>query len=66
MYYEDIEAGRRRNWDKLKPPEQRKAEEAATNHDGLTEEIATTQRLVEDSVDTISRLTREFGIQHDR
>ena len=40
--------------------------EAAANHDGLTEEIATTQRLVEDSVNTINRLTREFGIQHER
>ncbi len=29
MNYEEIEAGRRRNWDKLKPPEQRKAEEKA-------------------------------------
>ena len=29
MNYEEIEAGRRRNWDKLKPPEVRRAEEKA-------------------------------------
>jgi len=29
MNYEELEAGRRRNWDKLKPPAQRKAEEKA-------------------------------------
>lgn len=40
--------------------------EVAANHAGLNEEIATTQRLVEESVKTIDRLTREFGIQHER
>jgi signal transduction histidine kinase len=39
--------------------------EAAANHAGLTEEIATTQRLVEASMKTIDRFTREFGIPHE-
>jgi two-component system, NarL family, sensor histidine kinase DegS len=38
--------------------------EAAANHAGLNEEIATTHRLVEDCVKTIKRFAREFGIQH--
>jgi signal transduction histidine kinase len=39
--------------------------EAAANHAGLTEEIATTQRLVEASMKTIDRFTREFGTPHE-
>ena len=40
--------------------------EAAANSAGLNKEIATTQRLVEESVKTINRFAREFGIQHER
>lgn len=39
--------------------------EAAANHAGLTSEIATTQQLVESSVETINRFIGEFGIQHE-
>lgn len=39
--------------------------EAADRHLGLTKEIATTQRLVEASVDTINRFAHEFGTPHE-
>lgn len=38
---------------------------AATNHENLTQEIATTQRLVQDSEKIIKRLAHEFSIQHE-
>lgn len=40
--------------------------EAADNHAGLSEEIAITQLLVEESVTTIHRLTREFALNYER
>ena len=39
--------------------------EAEDNRAGLTEEIAATQRLVEESLKTINRFAREFGIHHE-
>jgi signal transduction histidine kinase len=39
--------------------------EVAANHAGITDEIATTQRLVEASMLTIQRYAREFGIPHE-
>lgn len=39
-------------------------EEVSASHEDLTQEIATTQRLVEDSTKIISRLAHEFSIQH--
>jgi signal transduction histidine kinase len=39
--------------------------EATANTKGLKKEIASTQRLVEESVKTMSRFAREFGPQHD-
>lgn len=39
--------------------------EVELNNEGLTKEIAITQRLVEASVKTIKRLAAEFGIQHE-
>ena len=39
--------------------------EATVNTKGLKKEIASTQRLVEKSVKTMSRFAREFGKQHD-
>ncbi|MDZ4401749.1 histidine kinase [Prosthecobacter sp.] len=38
--------------------------EAAAQHLGLAKEIATTQRLVEASVETINRFAHEFGTPH--
>jgi signal transduction histidine kinase len=39
--------------------------EAAVNTEGLKKEIASTQRLVKQSVKTMNRFAREFGKQHD-
>ena len=39
--------------------------EAAANQAGLTKEIATTQRLVEASLESINRFDREFGTSHE-
>ncbi|MDB6003436.1 MAG: nreB [Prosthecobacter sp.] len=39
--------------------------EAAVRHVGFTQEIATTQRVVEESVKTINRFALEFGIPHE-
>jgi signal transduction histidine kinase len=39
--------------------------ESTVNSEGLKKEIASTQRLVEKSVKTMSRFAREFGKQHD-
>ncbi len=39
--------------------------EAADRHLGLSKEIATTQRLVEASVETINRFAHEFGTPHE-
>jgi len=39
--------------------------EATVNTGGLKKEIASTQRLVEESVKTMSRFAREFGIHHE-
>jgi signal transduction histidine kinase len=39
--------------------------EATVNTEGLKKEIASTQRLVEESVKTMNRFAREFGKQHD-
>ena len=39
--------------------------EAATNTTGFKKEIASTQRLVENSVKTIRRFAHEFGNKHD-
>jgi signal transduction histidine kinase len=39
--------------------------EAADRHLGLAKEIATTQRLVEVSVETLNRFAREFGTPHE-
>lgn len=41
-------------------------EEALANHTDLAKEIANTQRLVEQSVNTINRLAREFGTPHQK
>jgi signal transduction histidine kinase len=38
---------------------------ATANTEGLQKEIASTQRLVEESVKTMSRFARDFGNQHD-
>jgi signal transduction histidine kinase len=38
---------------------------ATVNTEGLKKEIASTQRLVEESVKTMNRFAREFGKQHD-
>jgi signal transduction histidine kinase len=40
--------------------------EVSVNQASLTKEIITTQRLVETSVKTISRLTRDFGLQYEK
>jgi len=40
--------------------------DVAANHTDLAQEIAATQRLVEDSAKIISRLAHEFSIQHER
>ncbi len=40
-------------------------QEAMVNTKGLKKEIANTQRLVEDSVRTMSRFDRDFGIDHE-
>jgi signal transduction histidine kinase len=40
-------------------------QEAVINTKGLKKEIANTQRLVEDSVRTMSRFDRDFGIDHE-
>jgi signal transduction histidine kinase len=39
--------------------------EAAVNAEGLNKEIASTQRLVDKSVRTLSRFAREFGLHHE-
>ena len=39
--------------------------EAAARHLGLAKEIATTQRLVEASMETLNRFAREFGTPHE-
>lgn len=39
--------------------------EATDNRAGFSEEIAATQRLVEQSLKTINRVAREFGIHHE-
>jgi signal transduction histidine kinase len=40
-------------------------QEAAVNSKGLKKEIANTQRLVEKSMKTMGRFSREFGIHHE-
>jgi Histidine kinase len=39
--------------------------EAATSKNGIDDEIAATQRLVEESLKTISRFSQEFGTRHE-
>jgi signal transduction histidine kinase len=40
--------------------------EAAVGADGIHEEIAATQRMVEESLKTISRFSQEFGTYHEK
>ena len=40
--------------------------EVSTKYQGLTQEIATTQRLVEAAVKTINQFADEFGIHHEK